>query len=78
MTTEYRTLEDLREAGMAALVKELGPIDAVRFLRIFRPGKGDYTAERDQILGDPSLEELFAQLDALRADHDKSDEAAKD
>ena len=43
--------------GLRALVGALGVADTARFLHQFGPGRGDYTAERDALLGDPSLEE---------------------
>ncbi|HTE18773.1 MAG TPA: hypothetical protein VK689_10395 [Armatimonadota bacterium] len=61
-----RTLNEVREVGMAALREALGPVDAIRFLQMFDLGSGDYTAERDEILGDPSLDELSRQLREMR------------
>lgn len=36
----------IREIGLEALVKALGPIGAVRFLQQFETGRGNYTKER--------------------------------
>ena len=44
MNQALKTLSDVRRAGINALQKELGPVDAVRFLQQFEPGRGDYTA----------------------------------
>ena len=41
---------ELRARGFKVLVDALGWANAVRFLRLFEPGVGDYTAERDAIL----------------------------
>ncbi len=60
------TLEEIRAIGMAALREALGPVDAIRFLRLFDLGSGDYTAERAEILGDPTLDELSRELLELR------------
>ncbi len=38
--------EAIRRAGVAALVRELGPVCMVRFLQQFEAGRGDHTAER--------------------------------
>jgi len=43
---------ELRVRGFKALVDALGWMNAVRFLRQYEPGVGDYTAERDEILPD--------------------------
>ncbi|GAX41593.1 hypothetical protein NIES4075_25900 [Tolypothrix sp. NIES-4075] len=32
----------------------------------FEMGSGDYTRDRDQILGDPSIEEIFARIENRR------------
>ena len=40
------TSESLREAGLAALQRELGAAGAARFIQQFELGRGDYTAER--------------------------------
>jgi len=43
---EAKTLNEIHKQGIDALVKELGPVDAVRFLQIYDQGSGDYTKER--------------------------------
>lgn len=43
MTT---TSESLRQAGLAALQRELGAAGMARFIQQFELGRGDYTAER--------------------------------
>ncbi|MFZ1126682.1 hypothetical protein [Methanoregula sp.] len=37
---------------MAALLKALGPDDAIRFLQIYETGSGDWTKERKTLLED--------------------------
>jgi len=66
MSTRYKTLNQLRRAGLMALVEALGPVDATKFLRLFDPGSGDYTAERDRVLGKPGVDELLAEMSAYR------------
>ena len=41
---------ELRNPGFRALVKALGWANAVRFLRQYDPGSGDYTEERRTLL----------------------------
>jgi hypothetical protein len=57
------TPAELRRAGIDALVKALGPIGMARFLQQFDLGNGDYTAERDRILGSPTVDELMDELE---------------
>jgi hypothetical protein len=40
------TTESLRQAGLAALQRELGAAGMARFIQQFELGRGDYTAER--------------------------------
>ena len=46
MTTTRLTLDQIRQAGLAALMRALGPVGTVRFLQQFEQGSGDSTAER--------------------------------
>ncbi|MGV3721574.1 MAG: hypothetical protein ACO1SX_11750 [Actinomycetota bacterium] len=57
--------EELQAAGVAALVKELGPLNALRFLQLMNARSGDYTAERDAIIGDPTFEELMQKAESV-------------
>ncbi|MDV2481147.1 hypothetical protein F8E02_03800 [Methanoculleus sp. Wushi-C6] len=43
---EAKTLDEIRVRGFEALVKSLGPADAIRFIRSYSHGSGDYTRER--------------------------------
>ncbi|MDR0929138.1 MAG: hypothetical protein LBM74_05425 [Oscillospiraceae bacterium] len=58
----------VRRAGLEALQQCLGIEGMVYFLQQFGGGgRGDYTAERDAMQEDISLEEAFAQVQALDA-----------
>ena len=43
---DMRTLDEIRARGFEVLVKSLGPADAIRFVRSYSRGSGDYTRER--------------------------------
>jgi hypothetical protein len=58
MKTEWKTLNEIHEEGISALNQALGPADAARFLQMYDSGSGDYTAERQSIIGNPTFEEL--------------------
>ena len=49
---------ELRRRGFDALVQALGWVNAVRFLRQYAVGQGDYTRERDSFLPDWDAETL--------------------
>ena len=62
-----KTIAQIQHEGISALIKELGPVDTARFIRIFFPGTGDYTAERRN-MGNKSMEELVADMKKIEAD----------
>jgi len=66
MTQVLKTLADVRRAGISALNKTLGPVDAVRFLQQYEPGRGDYTANRHKWLGNPSISSIMAEVKRRR------------
>lgn len=43
---------ELRNRGFQALTEALGWVNAVRFLRLYDPGSGNYTEERKTLLPD--------------------------
>ncbi len=43
-------------------MKEIGVVNTVRFLNQFTVGYGDYTAERDTLFADLTLDELLAAI----------------
>jgi hypothetical protein len=47
-----------RRRGFEALVQAIGWVNAVRFLRQYEVGQGDYTRERDAFLPDRDAETL--------------------
>ena len=57
------TLPELRRAGIDALVRALGPVGMARFLQQFDPGRGDYTADRDRIVGNATVDELVDEIE---------------
>ena len=56
----HLTAAEVNTAGIDALVQALGVADTARFLQQYGPGFGDYTAERDALLGDLSLDGVLA------------------
>jgi hypothetical protein len=53
---------ELNQKGFNALVNALGYVDAVRFLKQFDDGSGDYTQERSQWLDQLSLDDIWTSL----------------
>lgn len=63
MTTSNLTPAQLRERGYAALLRELGPVDFIRFMQQFEPGLGDYTTDRAQWLDALTPEQINQIMD---------------
>jgi hypothetical protein len=62
MNPQAMTLEQIREQGLAVLRQHLGIVGMVRFLQQSEMGRGNYTEERYQWLGEPDLEELAKKI----------------
>jgi hypothetical protein len=56
---------ELRARGFKVLVDALGWANAVRFMRQFEPGMGNYTEERDAILPEWDAATLVRKANAL-------------
>ena len=54
---------ELQRKGWKALVNALGYVDAIRFIRQFDSGSGDYTQERHQWLDKLTMEEIIADIE---------------
>lgn len=54
---------ELYRKGFKALVDALGYADAIRFIRQFDSGSGDYTTERHQWLDSLTMDEILVDLE---------------
>jgi len=52
------THAEIMEAGREALSQALGSVGMMRFIHQFSQGSGDYTRDREQLLGDITLAEI--------------------
>jgi len=66
MITEVRPLVEINQQAIRLLYKELGVVDAVRFLKQFTQGFGNYTQERETLFADRSLDELVNEIEKRR------------
>ena len=66
MNTRTMTLEQIRRAGLEALVRELGPAGMVRFLQQFETGRGDYSKERHDWLDEEDVRTLAEKIHQKR------------
>jgi hypothetical protein len=56
----------VQQTGLAILARELGPTGLVRFLQQFELGSGDYTAEREQWLGEMDVDAVMRLVEERR------------
>jgi hypothetical protein len=63
---DYRNPNVIRKLGIEALTKELGPVGMAYFIQQFDRGEGDYTAERDSLLAEVTMENALRELDEMR------------
>ena len=66
MNATIRPLAEITQQATAILIREMGVVDALRFLNQFRTGTGDYTKERGKWLSDLSLEQFASGIKAKR------------
>jgi hypothetical protein len=52
----------LEEMGFEALLRELGPAGAIRFIQQYESGRGDYTRNRKKLLPGKSVCEIGKQI----------------
>ena len=62
---DYNNPVSLRKAGLEALTKELGPLGMSLFMRQFDNGYGDYTAERNELLKNVTIEDIERELETM-------------
>lgn len=55
-----QTLDEIRQRGLEALRRELGPTGMIRFLQQFETGTGDYARERHAWVDRTSLADILA------------------
>jgi hypothetical protein len=66
MKASLRPLAEVNQRATELLIREMGVVDAHRFLSQFRAGSGDYTKERHQWLDDLPLEQIVSEIKAKR------------
>ncbi len=66
MNAKVMTLNEIRRTGIQLLTQNLGAVGMVRFLQQSDTGWGDYTKERGQWLGEPSLDEIATGIKNMK------------
>lgn len=63
MTIMAKPLVEINQQAIRLLYRELGVVNAVRFLRQFTAGLGDYTKEREMLFAGKSLQEIVREIE---------------
>ncbi|GER80013.1 MAG: hypothetical protein M5U11_13090 [Anaerolineales bacterium] len=66
MITDIRPLVEINQQAISLLYKELGVVDAVRFLKQFTQGFGDYTKEREILFANKSVQDIVSEIEKMR------------
>jgi hypothetical protein len=62
VNAQIQPLAELNQRATDALVREVGIVDAIRFLNQFRTGGGNYTMEREQLFQGMSVKDIADEL----------------
>ena len=62
MNTEAKPISEISRRATNILFKELGVVDTIRFLNQFSVGQGDYTKQREEWLGNLSIDDAISQI----------------
>lgn len=66
MNATQLPLAEITATAIRLLCREMGAANTARFLNQFTTGIGNYTQERDELLGNPTVDELVAEIQERR------------
>jgi hypothetical protein len=56
------SLYEIRVIGFEILIRELGPVGAIRFIQQYETGQGNYTRGRRKLLPKKSIREIGSEI----------------
>jgi hypothetical protein len=62
MTRPPKPLAEVTRRAIEVLSRELGAADTLRFINQFTTGYGDYTAERDALFEQDTLDQILSEI----------------
>lgn len=62
MVVQTKPLAEVTQTAIRVLCREIGLVDTMRFVGQFTVGYGDYTAERDEMFDDMSLNDIITAI----------------
>ncbi len=67
MKTQYdMSLVELQNKGYQLLQEHLGIVGMLKFIQQFDTGSGNYTKEREELLGNPTIDEIKAEIELIK------------
>ncbi len=66
MQAQSMSPNQIRNAGLEALIKSLGPTGMARFIQQYDMGTGDYTKDRSNWLDQMSLDDVVSGISKMR------------
>jgi hypothetical protein len=66
MSQAVKPLAEITHDAINLLVKNMGASDAMRFVRQYTLGYGDYTMERDELFKDLSVDDIMNEIEEMR------------
>ncbi len=57
---------EIQNKGDEILCEHLGIVGMLKFIQQFDLGFGDYTKEREKILGNPTIDEIKAEIELIK------------
>lgn len=75
---ETKPLNQITQEAIQVLYQKIGVVNTVRFLNQFTTGYGDYTAERDALFADLTLDDILTEIKLERKRDDSGAQSAVD
>ena len=66
MNQELKTTAQITSTAIELLCREIGPANTARFIGQFTIGSGDYTRDRDAIVGARSVSDIVSEIKSQR------------
>jgi hypothetical protein len=62
VTVQTKPLSEITEQAIEVLSREMGIVATLRFVNQFTTGYGNYTEEREALLGERTLDEILSEI----------------
>ena len=76
MITDVMPLMEINQQAIRLLYQELGTANAVRFLKQFTVGFGDYSKEREKIFSQKTLDQIVGEIKKTKKGYCSKEDSA--